>query len=48
MLREKTIKPHEMQLYAAQAPSARDGHAIKRIVEYGYLRILEGQTLRDA
>lgn len=42
MLREKTINPEEMEIYSKQAPLAREGHAIKPLVKYGLLKILEG------
>lgn len=31
-----------MDIYSKQAPLAREGHAIKQIVKYGFLNILEG------
>ena len=44
MMRERTTNPEEMNLYARQAPLAREGHAITPIARYGALTVLEGQA----
>jgi uncharacterized protein (DUF1330 family) len=42
MIREQTTDQAEMDMYASQAPLAREGHAVTPLVRYGALNILEG------
>jgi uncharacterized protein (DUF1330 family) len=42
MMRERTTNPEEMDLYAMQAVSAREGHPITPLARYGALEVLEG------
>lgn len=42
MMREQTTDQAEMDMYASQAPLAREGHAVTPLVRYGALNILEG------
>lgn len=43
MMREQTTDQAEMDIYASQAPLAREGHPVTPLVRYGALDILEGQ-----
>jgi len=42
MMREHTTDPAEMEIYASQAPLAREGHLVTPLARYGKLEILEG------
>ena len=42
MMRERTTDPAEMEIYASQAPLAREGHPVTPVARYGRLEILEG------
>jgi uncharacterized protein (DUF1330 family) len=44
MIRERTTDLSEMEVYATQAPLAREGHPVTPIVGYGELKILEGPS----
>ncbi|MFD1123538.1 DUF1330 domain-containing protein [Methylophilus flavus] len=44
MLREQTTDQAEMDIYASQAPLAREGHSVTPLARYGALDILEGQS----
>ncbi|MFD0911974.1 DUF1330 domain-containing protein [Methylophilus luteus] len=44
MMREKTTDQAEMDIYASQAPLAREGHSVTPLARYGALDILEGQS----
>lgn len=45
MLREQTLDPAAMALYASLAPLAREGHPVTPLVKYGRLNMLEGPAL---
>ena len=44
MIRERTTDSKEIEIYASQAPLARQGHPVTPVVRYGKLEILEGQS----
>ncbi|HSI45107.1 MAG TPA: DUF1330 domain-containing protein [Methylophilus sp.] len=44
MMREQTTDQAEIDIYASQAPLAREGHPVTPLVRYGALDILEGQS----
>ena len=42
MMREQTTDQAEMDIYASQAPLAREGYSVTPLARYGALTILEG------
>jgi uncharacterized protein (DUF1330 family) len=44
MIRERTTDLSEMEIYATQAPLAREGHPVTPIARYGELKVLEGDA----
>lgn len=45
MIRQRTLDQKEMDIYAQQALSAREGHPITPLARYGALEVLEGASI---
>ncbi len=43
-LRDETTDPRELEIYAAKAPAANEGHLLSPLVIYGTHEVLEGQA----
>lgn len=47
-IREKTVDPDELKIYASKAPAGLEGHPVKPIAMYGNYEVLEGPDAEGA
>lgn len=47
-IREQTIDPEELNVYASKAPSGLAGHPVKPLAMYGTHQVIEGPEVEGA